>query len=175
MITSRVQAQVPQYSGSNHVVFKLRSGETDLNLQSSNLLASYESSVGYFKLVVPFDDLTLVKGMGTDSKMLRQLKKHMKGKSVVFWIYIEDRPLALDNFEGLGKILPVRVEFGPLSFQNEIRLWGKVINDSMILRIKANHQFNPPVKMNSKSRFSIDLLQIFSEHIEIYNFIDLLN
>lgn len=85
IISSWVVAQVPQHYGGNEVVFEFSSGETKLKLRSFNLLASYESSVGYFKLLVPFDDLTFVEGAGRDSKMLKQLNKQMKGLSVVFW------------------------------------------------------------------------------------------
>ncbi|MEM9856608.1 MAG: hypothetical protein AAF843_04610 [Bacteroidota bacterium] len=170
-----IGAQIAEFTGHNDLTVNLSNEEMNLSLKANRMLVSYESSVGYFKLVVPFSDFRVTKERGKARKFFKTLKSDLKGHSLVIRIYVKDRPLGLGNYEGDGEILPARVAFGEMSFKQTARWWGRLVNGHMLTRLQINNYFDANTKLESGILDDLDLIEIYSENIKIHNFADLLN
>lgn len=78
--------------------------------------------------------------------------------------------IGLDKLERNGESLPVTVNFGDFSFENQAEVWALISGEKMLLRIMIFNTFSEPVELLDRRKLPIKSIELRSARIEINNF-----
>lgn len=171
LVTGKCLAQPLRITTSNHLQMVLTTENGQLNLQTDKMRAYYDGSIGYFKFEVPLKDFEIVSTKRLDKKLYRSFKQANKENSLKILIYVEERPVDLDRFDGDGTLLSARIEFEKALLKGEATFWGRLFREHFLIKFQLHSPINKSISLFTKKKIPLKQIELYSFQTILFDFL----
>ncbi|GEM_PF-2136602 len=167
--------QVRKYTNANSIEVMLINDQGSTKLIGNDLLTTYDPSLGIFRFHIDFKKFNVEVDDDYDEKLRDAIQNSFEYEELIIRIYEEHDPINLDKLKGDNETLLTKVDFGDFYFQDNFHVWRWLSDDNLIFRLSLSKSFDAPVFIEGKPEFPVSQIKIYSEHIEVFDFLEMLN